>query len=149
MARITVGVTLDAPPERVWELLEDIGSHVMWMQDAESIEFTSATTRGVGTTFDCRTRVGPFRLLDHMEVTAWSPGRRMGVRHVGLVTGDGSFRLRPRRRGRTRFVWSERLSFPWWMGGPVGALAASPVLRHVWRSNLRNLRALVDGEPVR
>jgi hypothetical protein len=79
-----------------------------------------------------------------MEVTEWSPGRTMGVRHVGLVTGSGRFTLRPRRRGRTRFVWSERLTFPWWLGGPVGALAATPVFHLVWRSNLRRLRGLVE-----
>lgn len=144
MSRITVAVTIDAPPDRVWGHVEDIGSHVGWMQDAVAIEFTSDRTSGVGTTFDCLTRVGPFRLTDHMEVTEWSPGRAMGVRHVGLVTGTGTFRLRPRRRGRTRFVWSERLVFPWWMGGPVGSFVARPVFHRIWRTNLRNLRRLVE-----
>ena len=75
-----------------------------------------------------------------MEITAWEPGAAMGVRHTGLVTGDGVIRLRKLRRGRTRLTWSERLVFPWWMGGPVGALAATPVLWLVWRGSMRNLR---------
>ena len=144
MSRITVAVTIDAPPSRVWDRVEDIASHVEWMRDAEAIEFTSGSTSGVGTTFDCRTRVGPFRMTDRMEITEWSPGRAMGVRHVGLVAGTGTFRLRARRRGRTRFVWSERLVFPWWMGGPVGSFLAKPVFHHIWRSNLRDLRRLVE-----
>ena len=67
----------------------------------------------------------------------------MGVEHVGLVRGTGVFTLRPARRprGRTRFVWRERLRFPWYLGGPVGAFVARPVLRWVWTRNLRNLRA--------
>lgn len=146
MPRLKVATTLDAPPERVWADIEDIASHVEWMQDAVAIEFTSDIDSGVGTTFDCATRIGPFRLTDHMEITSWRPGREMGVRHVGMVTGSGAFTLTPvrsgrgrRRRDRTRFVWTERLKFPWYFGGPIGAVVARPVLRHVWRTNLRNL----------
>ena len=54
----------------------------------------------------------------------------MGVRHVGLVTGSGVMTLEPIGRGDgsgftgTRFAWTERLTFPWWMGGPLGATAS-------------------------
>lgn len=140
MARIRVRTMLDAPPARVWEDLRNIGSHTEWMHDAEAIRFTSRRHEGVGTTFDCDTRVGPLSLTDRMEVTAWEPDRVLGIRHVGIVTGTGQFRLRPARRGRTRFTWEERLRFPWWLGGPIGALLSKPVLRWIWKRNLRNLQ---------
>ena len=140
MARLRVSTKLDATPDVVWADLADISSHVEWMRDAVAIRFTSDRHQGTGTTFDCDTKVGPFRLTDRMEITAWEPGAAMGVRHTGLVTGDGVIRLRKLRRGRTRLTWSERLVFPWWMGGPVGALAATPVLWLVWRGSMRNLR---------
>lgn len=140
MARLRVSTTLDATPDVVWADLADISTHVEWMRDAVGIRFTSESTSGTGTTFDCDTRIGPFRLTDRMEITSWEPGRAMGVSHRGLVGGDGVIRLRARRRGRTRLTWSERLVFPWWMGGPVGALAATPVLWMVWRGSMRNLR---------
>jgi uncharacterized protein YndB with AHSA1/START domain len=142
--RLTVRTVLPAPPEEVWADISDLASHVEWMHDAHSIEFTSERTSGTGTTFDCETRVGPLRTTDRMRITRWEPARRMGVEHVGLVRGTGEFTLR-RTRGRgpthTRFVWRERLRFPWFLGGPIGALVARPVLRWVWRRNLRNLRA--------
>ena len=140
MGLIRLTTVIGAPPDQVWADLQDISSHVEWMEDAESIRFTSSSRQGVGTTFDCVTRLGPVRLVDRMEVTEWRPGRAMGIRHVGLVTGQGRFTLRRLRRGRTRFSWEERLAFPWWMGGRLGTLAARPVLRRVWRRNLRNLR---------
>ncbi len=144
MSRLTVSIDLDASPEEVWACVEDIGSHVEWMEDAVAIRFTSSTTSGVGTTFDCDTAVGPFRLVDHMEITEWDPARAMGVRHVGMVTGSGVFRLEPIDDGhRTRFTWTEELTFPWWMGGPIGAAAARPVLGHIWRRNLVNLQSQV------
>ncbi len=135
---------IDASPEDVWAAIEDLAGHVDWMTDAVAIRFTSRRRSGVGTTFDCDTRIGPFRLTDRMEVTEWRPGRAMGVTHAGLVTGTGRFTLR-RRRGGTRFAWKERLRFPWKMGGPAGAFVAAPVLRRVWRRNLRALKALVEG----
>lgn len=149
--RITVSTVIDASPAQVWAAIEDVAAHVDWMADAEAIRFTSDRTRGVGTTFDCDTRVGPLRLTDRMEITRWEPGRAMGVRHVGIVTGEGVFRLsraggRLRRRRATRFEWSEQLLFPWWMGGPVGALVGGRVLRVIWRRNLRALKRRIEGE---
>ena len=141
MARLRVSILLDANPPRVWDDLRHIDRHVEWMRDAIELRFTSESTEGVGTTFDCDTRVGPFRLTDQMEITGWEPERAMGVRHVGLVTGEGVIRLRARRGGRTRVTWSEVLRFPWWMGGPIGAWLATPVLWLVWRGSMRNLAA--------
>lgn len=140
--RIKVSTVIDASPATVWADLRTIASHVEWMDDAVAIRFTSDRREGVGTAFDCDTRVGPLRLTDRIVVTAWDPGRAMGIRHVGVVTGEGQFTLRRHGRRRTRFTWTERLTFPWWLGGPAGALVGGQVvLRRVWRHNLANLAA--------
>jgi hypothetical protein len=118
------------------------------MDDAVAIRLTSGPRGGVGTTFECDTKVGPFRLLDRMEVTEWKPRRCMGIRHKGVVTGSGRFTLR-RRRGGTMFTWQERLRIPLWAGGPFGGAVARPVLRRVWRRNLANLKAMVEGQGQR
>jgi len=144
--KIKVGITIDALPQQTWRIVEPIERHVEWMADAESITFTGPLTRGVGTTFDCVTKVGPIRMTDKMTVTEWAPEHAIGIQHRGIVTGDGRFTLRRRPGGRTRFSWNERLTFPWWMGGPVGALAAKPVLRAIWRRNLRRLKMIVEAE---
>lgn len=144
MAGIRVGTIIDATPEQVWDIVEHVEDHVDWMHDAVAIRFTSPSTSGTGTTFDCDTKVGPFRLTDQMEITAWEPARTMGVRHVGVVTGTGEFTLTAIDGGRTDFTWHEVLTFPWWMGGPLGALVGGQVLKLVWKRNLRELRRLVE-----
>lgn len=144
MSRVRVSTVIQAPPARVWEAVRDISSHVEWMEDAVAIRFTSARRDGVGTTFDCDTRVGPFRLTDRMEVTEWTEGRAMGIRHVGLVQGTGRFTVRRALRGGTRFTWDERLRFPWWMGGGPGSMVAAPVLRRIWRRNLAGLKRRIE-----
>ena len=136
-----------ASRRRVWAAIRDIGSHVQWMEDAESITFTSPRRSGVGTTFDCTSRLGPLRLNDRMEVVEWREGRGMAIRHGGRVTGLGRFRLRRRPQG-TLFVWEEQLRFPWWMGGRLGSAVAAPLLRLVWKRNVANLKRLVEAEPA-
>ncbi|MCU1374831.1 MAG: Polyketide cyclase / dehydrase and lipid transport [Actinomycetia bacterium] len=126
---------IPARPDEVWADVRDLGSHVEWMADAEAIRFTSTSRSGVGTTFDCDTKVGPFHLVDQMEVTEWAEGEVIGVHHVGLVTGSGRFTLCP-VGAATRFAWEEELAIPWWLGGPLASVA----LRLVWMRNLRRLR---------
>ena len=135
-----------ATPAAVWAELGDLASHVEWMMDAVEIRFVGDGRRaGVGTTFECDTVVGPFRLTDVMTVTEWRPRRALGVRHVGVVTGTGRFTLRRVGVRRTRVTWDESLVFPRRLGGRVALAVAAPVLRRVWRGNLRRLRERVEG----
>jgi hypothetical protein len=141
MTRIQVAVRIPAPVTVVWADLRHIDRHVEWMHDAIAIDFLTSQTEGVGTTFDCPTRVGPLRLTDRMEITSWIEGAEMGVRHVGLVTGEGRFTLAVAGGDETDFSWTETLAFPWWLGGRVGELVGGPILKLIWR---RNLRALAE-----
>ena len=148
--RLRVETTIQAPPGEVWAHLEDIATHTEWMADAVAIEFLTDQRRGAGVRFACLTRVGPLRTTDLMEITEWSPPSRMGVRHTGAVSGEGHFELAAEPAGRsTRMVWREDLRFPWWLGGPLGALGARPVLRRIWRGNLGRLKAQVEASPQR
>jgi uncharacterized protein YndB with AHSA1/START domain len=144
MSKIRVSTLIRAPRPVVWQAVRDIASHVRWMHDADRIRITSPRATGVGTTFVCDTRVGPFRLSDRMEVVEWRERRAMGIRHTGLVRGVGRFTLRT-RPGGTLFTWEERLRFPSWMGGRLGAIVAKPVLRRIWRRNLAALKRMVEG----
>lgn len=146
MSRIRVSIDISAPIERVWQIVEPVERHVDWMADAESIDFVTDQRRGVGTSFLCRTKVGPIRLTDKMRITRWEPNRAMGVEHVGLVTGSGEFTLSALDNSRTQFVWEEKLTFPWWLGGPLGAFVGGKiVLRGIWRANLRRLASLCEA----
>lgn len=150
MGRIQVEIEINATPEQVWEVVEPVERHVDWMTDAVAIEFVGEQTSGVGTEFVCDTKVGPIRLQDRMEITEWQPQRRMGVRHVGLVTGVGAFDLEPIDLGRrTRFTWTEELHFPWFLGGRVGEIVGGQaVMKQIWKRNLATLRTLVErGAP--
>jgi carbon monoxide dehydrogenase subunit G len=140
VAIVKASVVINAPLEEVWAAAADLQSHVEWMADAESITFLTARNRGPGTRMEVATRVGPFRTNDIMEVVEWEDRRRIGVRHTGLVTGTGAFELATVDPATTSFTWRERLTFPWYLGGPLTALFAAPVLAAIWRRNLQRLK---------
>ncbi len=144
VATIRVSTVIDADREHVWQSVEDISSHVDWMADAIAIRFRSDQRSGLGTTFECDTRIGPFKLTDVMEITEWAEGEAMGVDHTGLVTGSGRFTLLPAGPQRTEFRWEETLEFPTWMGGPLRDPVGGRILEFVWRRNLGRLKALVE-----
>ena len=141
MPSIVVTRAIDRPASEVWERLADLQGHITWMRDAESIRFDGPIERGVGTRMVVRTRVGPFRTDDLLEVVGWEEGRSISVSHQGLVKGRGELRL-DRSGDGSRVTWTEDLAFPWWFGGSITAWVAAPVLRRTWR---RNLDLLAEG----
>jgi hypothetical protein len=145
MPHLSIGRTIDAAPDAVWDELAAIPRHVEWMADAVAIRFAGDQRQGVGTSFECETKVGPLRTLDRMKVTSWVEGQEIGVRHSGLVTGEGRFRIAPIGDDQTEITWTEDLKFPWYLGGPFTAFVAHPVLRRIWQGNLRRLAALCES----
>lgn len=143
MSRIEVLRQIKAPRETVWQKLADLASHAEWMADADEIEFLSDQTAGVGTIMRVPTSVGPLRTTDLIEVTGWDDGRSIEVEHTGLIRGRGALSVTP--RGVTTLVtWAEELEFPWWLGGPLTALIARPVMSAIWRRNLERLEASLN-----
>jgi len=142
--RIEVATDIDASPTEVWAVLEPVESHVEWMADAVRITFRTDQRRGVGTEFECLTRVGPLSTTDVMTITEWEPESVMGIEHRGVVVGRGRFTLSPLAVQRTRFRWEEELHFPAWMGGRLGEIVAKPILARLWLGNLRRLRSRVE-----
>ena len=105
-----------------------------------------AQPRGlVGTTMAVETAIGPLRTTDVIEVVAIDRPHSIRVHHRGLFSGSGEFRLEPIGDLKTKFTWHESIEFPWYLGGPVGAVAAKPILAAVWRANLRRFRILIEG----
>ena len=142
---VTVSTQVDAASKQVWTELADLASHPEWMSDAESIVFTSDRNRGVGTTMDVTTRVGPLRTTDALEVTDWVEGESIEIAHRGVVKGIGRLEVVPKGGKRSVVTWTEELVFPWWIGGGVSAIVAKPFLTRIWQANLQRLAARVSA----
>lgn len=142
---IEISVEIEATPERVWAELSDLASHHQWMAEAGEIVFETDKRAGLGTRMLVPTRVGPLTTLDELTIVEWEEGRVMGVAHVGAVSGTGRFVIDPAGKG-TRLVWTEELTFPWYLAGPIGVWLARPILKRIWRNNLSRLARRVKTE---
>jgi hypothetical protein len=128
---------IHVPIAIAWLELADIAHHIDWMADAESIEFSTDQHRGLGTRFTCLTKVGPLRTRDQMEITSWEEGTSIGVRHRGLIKGEGVLSLRPDGTQDACYLsWKEELHFRAIVGGSITAYVAEPVLTKIWVQNL-------------
>ena len=145
VTRISIDVEIARKRRDVWEEIRRIDRHVLWMSDAQRIDFRSPQREGVGTSFVCVTKIGPFTTRDVMTVTRWDEQTAIGVFHQGLFSGRGEFLLTD-VGSATRMTWRENLAFPWWCGGPFGASVARPVLVIIWRKNLSHLARLLDSD---
>ena len=140
-------IDIDAPLERVWAEAIDFASHAEWMKDARAIRFEGDQREGVGTVLLIETQVGPLRTVDRFEITEVVPMASVAGRHAGIFTGEGRFELSSPQPGRTRFAWRERIRFPWYFGGSVGARVGRSVLARIWRSNLAELKHRIEQNP--
>jgi len=79
-----------------------------------------------------------------MTFTKWIEGVEIEVNHKGLVTGKGSFLLKSIDSKRTTFSWNETLKFPIILGGIVGEICGSYILKRIWKKNIRNLKKIIE-----
>ena len=139
---IKVSTTINAPIKTVWNEVSRLENHTNWMNDAEKIDFLSENNSGMGTEMKVLTKIGPIKLYDYMTVTNWEVEKSIAVDHIGIVTGKGEFKLEEIDENNTKFNWEETLKFPIYLGGIIGEFFGAPILKLIWRKNLKNLKEL-------
>lgn len=138
MAYFRVATNIDAPVERVWELLADWEGSEAWMVDATTVEVVGEQRAGVGTKVRAVTRIAGVAIEDRLVVVAWEEPRLIAVRHVGWpIRGLAWFEISP-RDGGTWFDWGEELDPPL---GPLGELGGrllrTPIERVLAKSAMK------------
>lgn len=143
MARIRTELTIDAPAEEVWALITDWPAQSRWIP-LTTVILDRHSPAGSGTRFTGRTRLGPIRFDDPMEVTEWQPVTdgtpgRCQIRKLGpWLTGWAEIDVRPAGAG-TRVAWSEDIQLRWMprfadrVLGPVIAVAGSALFGRTLR----------------
>ena len=139
---IKVSTVINAPLKTVWNEVSRLENHTNWMNDAEKIDFLSENNSGMGTEMKVLTKIGPIKLYDYMTVTNWIVEKSIAVDHIGIVTGKGEFKLEEIDENNTKFNWEETLKFPIYLGGVIGEFFGAPILKLIWRKNLKNLKEL-------
>ena len=143
---ISVSTSINKSIEEVWKEVSILKNHTNWMKDAVSIEFLNEKTEGLGTKMKVLTKIGPIKLFDYMTVTEWIEKKSIGVDHIGIITGEGKFTLNEISKNETEFCWKETLKFPFYLAGPIGEVFGSPILKIIWKNNLKGLKELFENE---
>lgn len=125
MRELEAEVEIDAPPERVWEVLTDFASYPDWNPFIRSIEGEPRA----GSRLNVRIEPpGARGMTFRPTVLAAEPARELrwlGRLFVpGLVDGEHRLALEPLEGGRSRFIQSERFS-GLLVGLVTGTLAAT------------------------
>ena len=149
MATLNLWAHINAPPERVWDVISDIPGQKRWMVDLRSLSFTGIEREGEGAIVDVTSELFGLPLVkDRMRISRWEPPTRFDVEHIGAFTGIGEFILKP-VAGGTLFTWREVFKPPLGVLGELGfALVIGPHLRTVFRRSMANVKRLSEGSDV-
>lgn len=129
MPGIVRHIRVEAPSERVWEVLVDIPSQPEWMHDLRSIRILTPGPLRVGSLMVGHVRMFGLGQADPVEVTALEPPWRYAFAHRGSFRGWGEFLLRPLEGGQATHVrWSESLAPSREVPAPLAWLTRPPLL---------------------
>jgi carbon monoxide dehydrogenase subunit G len=146
MAQLMLWMSINAPPQAVWDVLSDLDRQAGWMVDVRSLEIASEQKRGAGTVLRVTSVLfGMPVLKDVMEITAWEPPHRMDVVHRGSYTGTGSFFVEA-RDGVSVFTWREDVRPPFGVLGEIAfAIVVRPYLRRLFLRSMANVKRLAEA----
>jgi uncharacterized protein YndB with AHSA1/START domain len=138
--------SIDAPPERVFEVLAEPGTYTYWVVGSRSVERKDPRFPEVGSSFDHTQGMWPLIIADETEVAESDPPRRLVLiaKARPLLVAKVIVELRPEGSG-TRVTIDEE---------PVGGLLApltklppgSILTRLRNKESLRRLAQLAQGE---
>lgn len=142
---VTLEVVLPAPPDVVWRAITDWEAQDEWMLEASDFVVVSPQREGVGVEAEATVRIGGIATRDRIRVDVWEPERHLGIVHLGWVAGRGDVKLAP-EPGGTRFTWREELQPPWGIAGAVGMRLFRPLMRRIFRRDVRELEKIVQRD---
>ncbi len=136
-------IVIDAPIERVWDVLADIDGQPRWMHDMKAVRLLTPGPVEAGTVGEADVRVFGVSVVDPVTITEFEPPHRFGIRHEGSFKGRGLITLESGADGTTTIVrWDEVLIPP--VLPHLGALVMAPTLRGIFQADLVRLKELVE-----
>ena len=96
MIRYDNSVTIDRPPEVVFDLVEDVPRSDEWT-DMTDARWITPSPIGVGSQAEARLNLGPLRPVLRWEIMRHEPGRAIGFRTLpgGPLDWDATYALEP------------------------------------------------------
>src|SRR5450631_888834 len=140
---VRVRVVIDAPIQRVWDVLSDVPGQIRWMPEMKEVEILTPLPVGEGTIGEAYVRIFGIGVRDRVEITTFRPPHAFGIQHDGRFGGWGLIELQPGPGERTTIVvWTEELTPP--LLPHLGWVLQRPVVAYLYQRDLYLLRDLCE-----
>ncbi len=138
-------IVVDAPIERVWEMVADIERQPLWMHEMKAVRIPAGEPIGVGLVCEADVRILGITVTDPVRITEFDPPHRYAISHDGAFRGSGTITLESGADATTTIVrWDEILIPP--VFAHLGSLAMTPVLSAIFQADLVRFKELVEAE---
>jgi uncharacterized membrane protein len=148
--RTCADVDISAPPELIWEFVDDPSRYLHFMAGMTRWEVVGKRSTGLGARYRMLMLVRSAEVGGLVEVVEWEQARDLAWTSVTGIDQRGRWRLRERPEGRTHVEL--RLSYGVAGAGLFGWLAervAAPTVQDNLRRSLHQLKRQVEHEQLR
>ena len=148
--RIEESITVKAPRERVWELVDDPAGYPRVLDWVTSLEPEDPEREpGLGSRYDMRVRVGSADVGGLVEIVEYDRCRDVVWTSVTGVEQRGRIRLRDASGGATKLTVRLSYGAPGAVLGTVAEVLAAPLIAASVRRSLQTFKAEAEGEARR
>lgn len=141
-SEIRMSITINAPITRVWEVAADVQRQPEWMHEMKRVAMLTPGPVQVGSRGRATVRIFGISTTDDVVITRLEPPHMFGIRHEGRFSGEGLLEFSATPEGGTLINWMEYLRPP--LFPILGGFLQRPILGAIFRSDLRNLKRLVE-----
>jgi len=143
--RIEESLVIDAPRERVWELIKDPAGYAGLLEWATFTPVAEGGQPGIGARYEMRVEVGSATVGGLVEIVEYDSGCDIVWTSVTGVEQRGRLRLRDQSGDQTRLIMRMSYGAPGPLLGTLAELLAMPQVSASVQRGLWNVKCEVEG----
>jgi acyl-CoA synthetase (AMP-forming)/AMP-acid ligase II/uncharacterized membrane protein len=143
--RLEHKAVIDAPQEKVWELVTDPATYPRLITGITRWDVQSDEPTGLGARYSMRMQVGSAQVGGLIEVVEFEPPGDMAWTSITGIDQRGRWRLRPSGDGRTKIIFRLSYTAPGGLLGTLSDRVAAPMVSRNLKLSLENLKRELEG----
>ncbi|HBY97011.1 MAG: SRPBCC family protein [Ardenticatenaceae bacterium] len=145
MARFRKSIDIDAPPDKVFEVLDDPEHFPAWMDRVVAVKFLTPEKHGLYSAIELTTRFSGFDFKTRTKVVDYVKGYQFTIEGFqGIVGSRNTDTVEPLPNGGSRVIWDFEYEFTSTIGRIADELLFSRLLEESVEKSLRNLKQKME-----